>query len=50
MIIFATGYEVRSTGAPFEVHGLNNASLNEKWKDGAEAFDGMESGGACETE
>lgn len=41
VIIFATGYEVRNTGAPFEVHGLNNASLNDKWKDGAEAFDGI---------
>lgn len=41
VIIFATGYEVRNTGAPFEVKGLNNASLNTKWKDGAEAFDGI---------
>ncbi len=41
VIIFATGYEVRNTGAPFEVHGLDNASLDEKWKDGAEAFDGI---------
>ncbi|WP_410209887.1 flavin-containing monooxygenase [Aquirhabdus sp.] len=41
VIIFATGYEVRSTGAPFEVRGLNNESLGERWKDGAEAFDGI---------
>lgn len=41
VIIFATGYEVRNTGAPFAVHGLNNASLDEKWKDGAEAFYGI---------
>jgi len=41
VIIFATGYEVRNTGAPFAVHGLDNASLDEKWKDGAEAFDGI---------
>lgn len=41
VIIFATGYEVRSTGAPFKVQGLNHASLGEKWKDGAEAFDGI---------
>ncbi len=41
VIIFATGYNVRSTGAPFEVRGLNNESLGERWKDGAEAFDGI---------
>jgi cation diffusion facilitator CzcD-associated flavoprotein CzcO len=34
VIIFATG-------APFEVTGLNHASLDDKWKEGAEAFDGI---------
>lgn len=41
IIIFATGYQVRSTGAPFGIYGLNGQSLNEKWKEGAEAFNGI---------
>jgi cation diffusion facilitator CzcD-associated flavoprotein CzcO len=41
IIISATGYQVRSTGAPFPIIGLNGAVLNDKWKDGAEAFNGI---------
>ena len=41
VIILATGYQVRHTGAPFEVMGLQGASLNEQWRDGAEAFNGI---------
>lgn len=41
IIIYATGYQVRSTGAPFGIYGLNGISLNEKWKNGAEAFNGI---------
>lgn len=41
VLIFATGYEVRSTGAPFPVIGRQGQSLGERWKDGAEAYQGM---------
>jgi len=41
VIIFATGYMVRSTGAPFEIRGIGGEVLGERWKDGAEAFDGI---------
>ncbi|MEC7118427.1 MAG: NAD(P)/FAD-dependent oxidoreductase [Pseudomonadota bacterium] len=41
VVIFATGYQVRSTGAPFPIVGLNGQLLAEKWKDGAEAYNGI---------
>lgn len=41
VIILATGYQVRHTGSPFEVIGLQGASLNAQWRNGAEAFNGI---------
>lgn len=45
VIIFATGYSVRHTGAPFPISGLNGELLNTKWQDGAEAFNGISTSG-----
>lgn len=45
VIIFATGYSVRHTGAPFAISGLEGELLNDKWKDGAEAFNGISTSG-----
>lgn len=45
VIIYATGYTVRSVGAPFAIEGLNGALLNDKWRDGTEAFNGINTGG-----
>ncbi|MDZ4298060.1 MAG: NAD(P)/FAD-dependent oxidoreductase [Moraxellaceae bacterium] len=45
VIIYATGYTVRSTGAPFDITGINGQKLAEKWKDGAEAFNGLSTTG-----
>jgi cation diffusion facilitator CzcD-associated flavoprotein CzcO len=44
VIIFATGYQVRHTGAPFAITGLNGQLLNDKWKNGAEAYNGITTG------
>jgi cation diffusion facilitator CzcD-associated flavoprotein CzcO len=41
VIIFATGYQVRHTGAPFDIRGKHGLLLNDKWKDGAEAYNGI---------
>ncbi|MBQ0798980.1 MAG: NAD(P)/FAD-dependent oxidoreductase [Porticoccaceae bacterium] len=40
VIIAATGFDVPTAAAPFEIIGLNGASLNEQWRDGAEAHRG----------
>jgi len=45
VIIYATGYEVRHTGAPIEAKGVGGASLNEKWKEGSEAYQGIATAG-----
>ncbi|MFN4327812.1 MAG: flavin-containing monooxygenase [Limnobacter sp.] len=41
VIIYATGYEVRHTGSPIDAKGVGGASLNAKWKDGSEAYQGV---------
>ena len=41
IIILATGYEVRHTGAPVDIIGEDGASLNTKWRDGTEAYQGI---------
>ena len=41
VIIFATGYVVRKTGAPMPILGRNKQDLNEKWAEGAEAYQGI---------
>tara|TARA_R110002073_G_scaffold84612_8_gene202010 strand:+ start:126290 stop:127858 length:1569 start_codon:yes stop_codon:yes gene_type:complete len=41
VIILATGYEVRKVGAPMPIVGRNKLELNEVWKDGAEAYQGI---------
>ena len=45
VIIYATGYTVRSVGAPFAIEGLNGQLLNDKWRDGTEAFNGINTSG-----
>ncbi|MCQ8897720.1 NAD(P)/FAD-dependent oxidoreductase [Limnobacter humi] len=45
VIIYATGYEVRHTGSPIDAKGVGGASLNEKWKDGSEAYQGVATAG-----
>lgn len=45
IIIYATGYEVRHTGSPVDAKGIGGASLNEKWKDGSEAYQGVATAG-----
>lgn len=45
VIIYATGYNVRHTGAPFDITGRQGLKLAEKWRDGAEAFNGLTTGG-----
>lgn len=37
-IVFATGFDVAKTNAPFPVHGINGASLDDAWADGAHAY------------
>lgn len=45
VIIYATGYEVRHTGSPIDAKGIGGASLNDKWKDGSEAYQGISTAG-----
>ncbi|REH36638.1 cation diffusion facilitator CzcD-associated flavoprotein CzcO [Paraperlucidibaca baekdonensis] len=45
VIILATGYEVRHTGSPVPITGLNNTQLNDKWRDGTEAYQGISTAG-----
>jgi cation diffusion facilitator CzcD-associated flavoprotein CzcO len=40
-IIFATGFELNFTKAPFPVRGLGGQLLDETWKDGAVAYKGL---------
>jgi cation diffusion facilitator CzcD-associated flavoprotein CzcO len=40
-IILATGFRASDFLAPMDIHGTANATLNEVWKDGAEAYLGM---------
>ncbi len=37
-IVFATGFEVSKSGAPFPVTGLNDRSLDVEWSRGAKAY------------
>ena len=37
-IVFATGFDVGKTGAPFEITGLNGRNLNDEWASGAKAY------------
>ncbi len=37
-IVFATGFDVSKSGAPFPVTGLNGRSLDQEWSRGAQAF------------
>lgn len=37
-IVFATGFEVSKSGAPFPVTGLNDRSLDDEWSRGAKAY------------
>ncbi|ABI77646.1 putative 4-hydroxyacetophenone monooxygenase [Hyphomonas neptunium ATCC 15444] len=40
-IIWATGFQSTEFLTPMQVYGRNGLSLNQAWKDGAEAFKGM---------
>lgn len=40
-IVCATGFKVPSSAAPFPVFGRDKLSLNEAWRDGAEAYKGI---------
>jgi len=40
-IVFATGFEVGISSAPFRVRGLGGKSLDEAWSDGAVAYKGV---------
>jgi len=40
-IVFATGFSLNITTAPFPVIGRNGRTLDEAWKDGAVAYKGM---------
>jgi cation diffusion facilitator CzcD-associated flavoprotein CzcO len=44
-IILATGYALGLAAAPFPITGLGGATLDDAWKDGAEAYKGMEVAG-----
>ncbi len=37
-IVFATGFDVSKTGAPFPITGLNGRELNDEWSKGAKAY------------
>lgn len=37
-IVFATGFDVCKTSAPFPVHGVDGASLDDAWAEGAHAY------------
>lgn len=41
VIILATGFKVPVASAPFEITGVDGKSLNEEWKQGAEAYKGI---------
>lgn len=41
VIVLATGFETTSFLAPMEIEGLGGRSLNEAWRDGAEAYLGI---------
>ncbi|HEX4880585.1 MAG TPA: NAD(P)/FAD-dependent oxidoreductase [Limnobacter sp.] len=45
VVIYATGYEVRHSGSPIDARGIGGASLNDKWKNGAEAYQGITTAG-----
>jgi cation diffusion facilitator CzcD-associated flavoprotein CzcO len=45
IIIFATGFQVPSAGAPFEIQGRGGCSLAEDWAQGCEAFKGISTSG-----
>jgi len=40
-IIYATGFRASDFLAPMDIHGVGNRTLNEVWKEGAEAYLGM---------
>ncbi len=40
-IVFATGFELGLSNAPFPIHGRDGLSLTDAWKDGAAAYKGM---------
>ncbi|BAZ53639.1 putative flavin-binding monooxygenase [Nostoc sp. NIES-4103] len=40
-LIFATGFHTNNFLSPIKIIGLNNQSLEDKWKDGAEAYKGI---------
>ncbi|TXH05941.1 MAG: NAD(P)/FAD-dependent oxidoreductase [Nevskiaceae bacterium] len=40
-IIYGTGFKATDFLAPMKITGLNGLDLNEAWKDGAEAYKGM---------
>lgn len=40
-IVAATGFDVQITAAPFPVVGLRGVSLDDAWKEGAEAYKGV---------
>ncbi len=37
-IVFATGFDVSKSGAPFPVNGLKGCQLNDEWSRGAQAY------------
>jgi cation diffusion facilitator CzcD-associated flavoprotein CzcO len=37
-IVFATGFEIAKSGAPFPITGLNGRQLNDEWSRGAKAY------------
>ncbi len=41
VIIYATGFQTTDFLTPMEVHGAGGLSLNEAWRDGAEAYRGV---------
>jgi cation diffusion facilitator CzcD-associated flavoprotein CzcO len=41
VIIYATGFQSTEFLTPMQVHGRAGESLNEVWKDGAEAYKGV---------
>ena len=41
VIIYATGFQSTEFLTPMQVHGRAGVSLNEVWKDGAEAYKGV---------
>ncbi|WP_394824543.1 flavin-containing monooxygenase [Pendulispora albinea] len=45
VLVYATGYKVPLTEAPFAIHGLGGRTLGERFKDGAEAYKGMATAG-----